>query len=187
MTEQAELSTNEVMLHGLLLQSLKGDNHTYQQFLKELARVLRCYFRRRLIALPDEVEDLVQESLLAIHNKRHTYDATQPVTAWIYAIAKYKLIDLMRRRERQDQWNDPFDEAGEFATPCDDEATDAKRDVHLLLNQLPDRMRLPIIHTKLEGLSVAEAAERTGLTESAVKVGVHRGLKALHNLLRGTP
>ncbi|OYY56833.1 MAG: RNA polymerase subunit sigma [Halothiobacillus sp. 28-55-5] len=187
MTEQSELSTNERMLHGLLLQSLKGNTGTYQQFLKELARLLRGYFRRRLTALPDEVEDLVQESLLAIHNKRHTYDATQPVTAWIYAIAKYKLIDLMRRRERQDQWNDPFDEAYEFSTPSEEEATDAKRDVHLLLKQLPDRMRLPIIHTKLEGLSVAEAAHRTGLTESAVKVGVHRGLKALHALLRGTP
>ena len=186
MTEQSELTNNEILLRNLLLQSLKGDSCAYQQFLKELARLLRGYFRRRMTAIPDEVEDLVQETLLAIHNKRHTYVASQPVTVWVYAIAKYKLVDLMRQRERRDQWNEPFDDAGEFATESDDEATDARRDVHMLLNRLPDRMRLPIIHTKLDGLSIAEAAERSGMSESAVKVGVHRGLKALQGLLRGT-
>lgn len=187
MVETIEVSETEKHVRGLLLCSLDGDAKAYQLFLKELAGLLRGYFRRRLASLPDEVEDLVQESLLAIHNKRHTYDPNQPATAWIYAIAKYKLIDLLRRHERYDKQTDPLDEDTTLFTPSEDEAADARRDIHTMLALLPDQMRLPIIHTKLEGLSVAETAERTGLTESAVKVGVHRGLKKLHALFRGKP
>ena len=185
--DSIEVSDTEKHVRGLLLSSLNGDAKAYQLFLKELAGLLRGYFRRRLASLPDEVEDLVQESLLAIHNKRHTYDRSQPATAWIYAIAKYKLIDLLRRHERYDKRNDPLDDDVTLFTPSENEAADARRDVYNMLAQLPDQMRLPIIHTRLEGLSVAETAERTGLTESAVKVGVHRGLKKLHTLFRGKP
>ncbi|WP_290680930.1 sigma-70 family RNA polymerase sigma factor [Halothiobacillus sp. 15-55-196] len=187
MIEPIEVSEIEKHVRTLLHKSLDGDAKAYQLFLKELAGLLRIYFRRRLASLPDEVEDLVQESLLAIHNKRHTYDRSQPATAWIYAIAKYKLIDMLRRHERYDKQNDPLDEDTPLFTPSADESADARRDVHNMLALLPDQMRLPIILTKLEGLSVAETAKRTGLTESAVKVGVHRGLKKLHILFRGKP
>jgi RNA polymerase sigma-70 factor (ECF subfamily) len=135
--------------------------------------------------LPDEVEDLVQESLLAVHNQRHTYDAGQPLTAWVHAIAKYKLIDLLRRREKRDLLTDPIDDEIDVLSSSDNDAAEARRDLSKLLEQLPDRLRLPIIHTKLQGLSVAEAARVTGMSESAVKVGVHRGLKALAAMIRG--
>jgi RNA polymerase sigma-70 factor (ECF subfamily) len=187
MAEPVQVSETELRIRDLLISSLDGDTKAYQLFLKELAGLLRGYFRRRLASFPDEVEDLVQESLLAIHNKRHTYDPNHPATAWIYAIAKYKLIDLLRRHARYDKQTDPLDEDTQVFTPSEDEAADARRDIHTMLALLPDQMRLPIIHTKLEGLSVAETAERTGLTESAVKVGVHRGLKKLHTLFRGKP
>jgi RNA polymerase sigma-70 factor (ECF subfamily) len=59
------------------------------------------------------------------------------------------------------------------------EASDARRDLQGLLGMLPERQRLPIVHVKLQGLSVAETARLTGMSESAVKVGIHRGLKAL--------
>jgi len=146
---------------------------------------LRAFLRRRLVRLPDEVEDLVQESLLAIHNQRHTYDAGQPLTAWIHAIAKYKLIDLLRRRARRDLLTDSLDDDFAFASTADTEAADARRDLGKLLEQLPERQRLPIVHMKLEGLSVTETARLTGTSESAVKVGVHRGLKALAAIARG--
>ena len=58
--------------------------------------------------------------------------------------------------------------------------------LHKLLKQLPERQRLPIVHVKLEGLSVTQTAQMTGLSESAVKIGVHRGLKALAQMIRGT-
>jgi len=183
--ETDRLNAGEERLRSLLLRGLAGDAPAYRAFLQELSAHLRGYLRKRLAGLPDEVEDLVQESLLAMHNQRHTYDAGQPLTAWIHAIAKYKLIDLLRRRARRDLLTDPLDEEFDFASPADTEAADARRDLGKLLAQLPDRQRLPIVHMKLDGLSVAETARLTGMSESAVKVGVHRGMKALAAMVRG--
>jgi RNA polymerase sigma-70 factor (ECF subfamily) len=134
--------------------------------------------------LPDEVEDLVQETLLAVHNQRHTYDAGQPLTAWVHAIARYKLVDLLRRRGVREALNDPLDDELDVFASSDTDAADARRDVAKLLERLPDQQRLPIIRMKLEGLSVTETARMTGMSESAVKVGVHRGLKALAAMIR---
>jgi RNA polymerase sigma-70 factor, ECF subfamily len=174
----------EEHLRGLLLRGLAGDAAAYHAFLKELGARLRAFFRRRLARLPEEVEDLVQESLLAVHLQRHTYDSEQPLMPWVYALARYKLIDLLRRRARTDLLHDPLDENDELLGTFDSEAAEARRDIAKLLEALPDRQRLPILYVKLEGLSVAEAARCTGMSESAVKVGVHRGLKALAAKLR---
>ena len=135
--------------------------------------------------MPEEVEDLVQELLMAIHNQRHTYDPKQPLTAWVHAIARYKLIDFLRRRSRTDVFNDFLDEEQELLAGADDEAADARYDVAKLLRVLPDRQRLPILYVKIEGSSVANTARRIGMSQSAVKVGIHRGLKALAEKIRG--
>ena len=180
------MSVSEDRLRDLLVRGLTGDTVAYHAFLKQLSAHLRAFLRRRLASLPDEVEDLVQETLLAVHNQRHTYDAGQPLTAWVNAIARYKLVDLMRRRAARDALNDPLDDEFEVFASSDTEAVDAKRDLARLLDRLPDRQRLPIIHMKLEGLSVVEVARMTGMSEAAVKVGVHRGLKALAAMIRGT-
>ncbi|HYA76049.1 MAG TPA: sigma-70 family RNA polymerase sigma factor [Burkholderiaceae bacterium] len=177
---------NEERLRGLLLRGLAGDSSAYHAFLKELSGHLRAFLRKRLASLPEEVEDLVQESLLAVHNQRHTYDPRQPLTAWVLAVARYKLIDLLRRRSRTELLHDPLDEDNELLAASDSEAADARRDIAKLLQQLPERFRLPIVYVKLEGLSVAEAARRIGISESAVKVGVHRGLKALASKVRSS-
>ncbi len=179
------MTSNEERLRGLLLRGLEGDPAAYHAFLKELAAHLRAFLRKRLTRLPEEVEDLVQESLLAVHNQRHTYDPQQPLTAWVFALARYKLIDLLRRRSRTELLHDPLDEEGELFAASDNEAAEARRDIAKLLSELPERHRLPIIYVKLEGLSVAEAAQRAGMSESAVKIGVHRGLKALAAKVRG--
>lgn len=171
--------THEQRLRAQLLAGLAGDAAAYHGFLKDMTSHLRAYFRRRLRALPEEVEDLLQETLLALHNQRHTYDAAQPLTAWVHAIAKYKLIDMLRRRSHREQLHDPLDENIELFASTDIDAADARRDLAVFLDQLPRQQRLPIIHMKLKGLSVAEAAAATGMSESAIKVGVHRGLKAL--------
>ncbi|MBA3034659.1 MAG: sigma-70 family RNA polymerase sigma factor [Gammaproteobacteria bacterium] len=188
MLDVNRLNAGEEHFRKLLIRGLAGDEPAYHEFLQELSTHLRSFLQKRLASLPDEVEDLVQESLLAIHNQRHTYDAKQPVTAWIHAIAKYKLIDLLRRRERRDLLTDSLDDdASQFelaSTANAEAASDARRDLSKLLEQLPDGQRLPIVHMKLEGLSVAETARLTGMSESAVKVGVHRGLKAMAALIR---
>src|SRR6266436_8362848 len=171
-------------LRDLLVRALAGDAAAYHAFLKDLSTHLRAYFRKRLSGLPDEVEDLVQESLLAVHNQRHTYDPGQPLTAWVHAIAKYKLVDLLRRRAGRDLRNDPLDDVIDILAHNDSDAAAARLDLAKLLGRLPARQRLPIVHMKLEGLSVVETARVTGMSESAVKVGVHRGLKALAAMIR---
>lgn len=174
----------EEELRGLLIGGLSGDAATYRLFLDRLAAYLRAYLRRRLAQMPQDVEDLVQEILLAVHNQRHTYDATQPLTAWIHAIARYKLVDLLRRRSRADLLHDALDEDDELLGVTDSDAAEARYDIARLLEQLPDRQRLPILHVKLQGESVSETARRIGMSESAVKVGIHRGLKALAATIR---
>jgi RNA polymerase sigma-70 factor (ECF subfamily) len=171
-------------LRELLLRGLAGEAPAYHGFLRELGAYLRAFVRRRLASMPDEVEDIVQETLLAVHNQRHTYDAAQPLIAWASAIAKYKLTDFLRRHGRRARFTEPLDEAAELLHATDERAGEARRDIARLLQTLPERQRLPIVHVKLEGLSVSEAARLTGLSESAVKVGVHRGLKRLAAKLR---
>src|SRR5580693_1983676 len=178
------MQLKEERLRSLLIRGLVGDASAYHLFLGELTAHLRSFLRRRMSRLSEEIEDLVQELLLAIHNQRHTYDRTQPLTAWVQAIARYKLIDLLRRRSRTNGLHDPLDEDDDLLAPADSDAAEARHDLAKLLQQLPDRQRLPILLVKIEGGSVADAAKRTGMSESAVKVGIHRGLKALAARIR---
>lgn len=182
----AVLGERERRLHALMVRALDGDGAAYHAFLTLLGPHLRAYLRRRLRSLPDDVEDLLQDTLIALHEQRHTYRTDLPVTAWVQAIARYKLIDLLRSRRIRQDLHDPIDDHLLSLPAIDDtEARDARRDVDALMRDLPDRQRLPILHTKLQGLSVAEAAAATGMSESAIKVGVHRGIKALAARLRG--
>lgn len=178
-TEGGATRPVEERLKQLFLAGLDGDAVSYRSFLAALTGHLRAFLRKRLYQFPDDVEDVVQEALLAVHNARHTYDASQPLTAWLHAVAKYKLIDYFRSRSRNEALNEPLDDYADFFGISDEQSTDARRDIGKLLETLPDKQRLPIVHVKLQGLSVAESAELTGLSESAVKVGIHRGLKAL--------
>ena len=175
----------EAELRGLFLRGQGGDSAAYHAFLQRLSGHLRAFLGRRLFGWPDEVEDLVQECLLAMHNQRHTYQSDQPLTAWVHAIARYKLIDLLRAKSVREALHDPLDDELEVFAASATEASDARRDVQGLLATLPDRQRLPIVHVKLQGLSVAETATLTGMSESAVKVGIHRGLKALALKIKG--
>ena len=169
----------EAELRALFLRGLDGENAAYQAFLQKLSAHLRAFFRRRLFGWPDDVEDLVQECLLAMHNKRHTYQIDQPLTAWVHAIARYKLIDLLRSKSVREALHVPLDDDLSVFAESSTDASDARRDLAGLLESLPDRQRLPIEHVKLHGLSVTEAAALLGMSESAVKVGIHRGLKTL--------
>lgn len=171
-------------LRPLWLRAQEGDELAYREALRRMAQRLRQYLRRRLQGFPDEVEDLVQETLLALHLHRGSYDPALPVTAWMLAIARHKLVDLWRRRGRRDDLHDAIDDVDEarLAAPSVDEG--ARRDLEQLLNSLPEAQRLAIILTKVEGLSVAEASQRTGASESAIKVQVHRGLKRLAALVK---
>ncbi len=178
------LAATEARLRALLIKGLDGDADAYGLFLQALSAHLRAYLRRRLFPFPADVEDVLQEALLAVHNQRHTYLSDQPLTAWVHAIARYKLIDWFRSHASREALHDPLDDDLEVFSVSDTDASDARKDLKQLLAGLPERQRLPIVHVKLEGLSVLEAAELTGMSASAIKVGIHRGLKALADKVR---
>ncbi|TCK32891.1 RNA polymerase sigma-70 factor (ECF subfamily) [Paraburkholderia sp. BL8N3] len=175
----------ECQLRGLLMQSLEGDSVAYSRFLQIMSGYLRAMLRRRLGAFEDDVEDVLQEVLFAIHKGLHMYRHDVPLTAWVAAIVRHKVADFFRAHARREALHDPFDDESELFAQCETESNDAKHDVATLLERLPERQRSPIVHVKFDGLSVAEAALRTGLSQSAVKVGIHRGIKALSFMMRG--
>lgn len=174
----------EAVIAPLWRRAQAGDEVAYREALIAITARLRGYFGRRLTSMPDEVEDLVQETLLALHLKRGTHDPALPVSHWMFAIAGYKLADLWRRRGRREALHDPLDELDEATHATADEEGPARRDLDVLLKTLPEAQRSAIELTKIMGLSVAEASMRNGVSISALKVQVHRGLKRLAELVR---
>jgi RNA polymerase sigma-70 factor (ECF subfamily) len=160
----------------LMVAGMAGDGRAYQALLTLAAERLRRYFARRLAGGEADVEDLVQETLIAVHNKRASYSPALPFTAWLHGIARYRLIDHFRREGRR--VTVPLDDFDAAADETSD-AVLAAIDVDALLEQLPAKQAAAIRLTRLEGLSTREAAERSGQSEPAVKVNVHRGLGRL--------
>lgn len=174
------LHTVETQLHALWMQSLQGDSACYERALTVLSGYLRGFLRKRLPSQSSDVEDLVQETLLAIHQKRHTYQSDQPLTAWVFAIARYKWVDHLRAHGRRERLHDDIDDwADTLTVDSDTETSDAQRDLAQVLADLPPKQRAAIEHTRLQGLSITETAQLTGQSEASVKVNVHRGLKTL--------
>lgn len=175
---------SEEALKTLMLLSLDGDEGAYRRLLNALRLLLVGYYGRRMSAATKaDMEDLVQETLLALHSRRSTYDRTRPFTAWFFSIARYKLIDHHRGRGSRMMAEIELDD--HIESDFSDDALTARMDVERLLEALPARQRDMIRLVKIEGQSVADTASRTGQSESAVKVGIHRGLKALSERLRG--
>lgn len=184
MSDAASGNDFESGLKPLWMRAQAGDEAAYREALMLIASRLRGFFARRLQSLPDEVEDLVQETLIALHLQRGTYDPALPVSSWLYAIARHKLVDLWRRRGRAEALLQPLDDLEENQMPAAPEEQPARRDLLALLESLPAAQKHAIALTKIEGLSVAEASLRCGVSVSALKVQVHRGLKRLTLLAR---
>lgn len=178
--------SREEQLRSLMCAGLGGDVEAHRQLLVELSRHLRAYFRSRLLRFhrgPVEAEDLVQEVLMAIHTRRDTYDRSKLFTPWVYGIARYKFLDYLRRTKASLK-DVPADDAAHLTAHNELEGVESGYDLETLLGQLRPKARRAIRYVKLEGFSVREAAVRTGMSESAVKVSVHRGLKALSALVK---
>ncbi len=167
--EQAEQRFRLLMIRGL-----DGDCRAYRELLGELSRDLRGYFARRIGGA--EIEDLVQETLLAVHLKRDTYDRQLPFTPWAYAVARYKLVDHFRRGRSP---HVPLEDTEEPFALENTEESAVRSDVRRLLERLPANQRTLIEDVKLEGLSVEEAARKRGVTAGSARVTLHRSLKWL--------
>ncbi|MBN8979829.1 MAG: sigma-70 family RNA polymerase sigma factor [Rhizobiales bacterium] len=179
------MTTGEIELKALMVASLSGDAASHRALLERLSKRLRAYYKVRLAAVgrgPEEAEDLVQEAILAIHLKRHTYDRAGLLTPWVYAIARYKLIDFLRRTKTS-LANVPIEDADDVMADEDSLSAESTFDVRRLLAKLPSKVRCAIEAVKLDAQSVAEAAIRCDISESGVKINIHRGLKAMANSL----
>ena len=167
---------SEERLRALMIAAMAGDGRAYHALLTISADRLRAYFRRRLAGREEDVEDLVQETLVAIHRKRASYSPSLPFTHWLYGIARYRIIDLYRREGRR-----PTVPLGDLDFAVDEEADSvmASIDIDRLLADLPVKQATAIRLTKVDGFSTREAAERSGQSEPAVKANVQRGLKRL--------
>jgi RNA polymerase sigma-70 factor, ECF subfamily len=176
------VSDLEARLKALMLRGLAGDAAAHADLLGTMTGYLRGYFARRLGRDAADLEDLVQETLLAIHLKRESYDRSQPFTAWAYSIARYKLIDLFRRQKVRR--TELLDGAEELFAVEDCVDLTAKRDLDRLMSDLPERQRALLQDVKISGLTNAEAARKAGMTETAVKVSIHRALQSLTRRVR---
>lgn len=169
-------------LERLMRQAVAGDAHAYEMLLLALTQRLRPFFSARLQNRAADAEDLVQETLIAMHERRSSYNPAQPFTAWVYAIARYKLIDHLRRQRVR--MHIPIDDVeGLFAIECTD-AGDAARDVAALLDQLPEQQRTALRLTRLAEQSTRDAAAASSMSETSIRVNAHRGLKRLIAFVR---
>lgn len=153
-----------------------GDRVAYRHFLAEASRRIRAMLARK-IGADSELEDVLQECLIALHGKRHTLDPGRPVAPWIFAIANYKLIDHWRRRGRSRL---VLDDTADLGVAAD---TFAGIDITDLLEQLPEAQAQAIRLTHIDGLTNREAAEKIGIGVSAMKLRVHRGMLRLKELV----
>jgi len=176
------MKADEEELRRLMVSGLDGNAADHAALLRLLVPLLRAFYRRRASGADHDIEDLVQETLIAVHSRRATYDRTRAFTAWLFAIARYKMIDHFRCTRRLlpiDGLEDVLI-ADEF-----EDAAAARLDVDELLDTLPPKQARLIRATRIDGMSVAEVAAADGIGESDVKVSVHRGLKALMARIQG--
>ncbi len=178
----------EERLRELLARSQAGDREAYRTFLELIMETLTNYFRRSIHGGRDadspQVKDLVQETLLAIHEKRSTFDPRERFGPWMFAIARYKMIDFFRKHAREKVAGDWDRLEATLVTEGDSERLATHEDLEVVLGYLPERQGNILRMLKLEGRSVREVAEETGMTETALKVTVHRAMKTLKIRLR---
>ena len=159
---------------------MTGDAGAYRRLLVSLAPHVRAVARSRCRSLgapEDEVEDLVQEVLLTIHLKRGTWDQSRPIGPWVAAITRNRLIDVLRRRGRHITVPiDDFVDSLQAENPTPELST---WDIDSLLGQLKPQQREIVQFISLNGSSIRETANRLQMTEGAVRVALHRALKAL--------
>lgn len=170
---------------GLMRSAISGDSAAYHRLLKSITPVLRAAARRGLSRAgqpADQSEDIVQDILLAVHLKRHTWDANAPFAPWLFAIARNKLIDALRRRGRHIFVNiDDFAET--LSEPPPAEAA-APGEVAAQLQSLPPRQRDVLQSIAVESASIRDTARKFAMSEGAVRVALHRGLASLTAKLR---
>jgi RNA polymerase sigma-70 factor (ECF subfamily) len=166
-----------------------GDRRAYERVLADVLPLVRAVARRQGVA-PDSIDDVVQETLLTVHRVRHTYDPARSFDAWLAAIAARRAIDALRsqgrrgRREVHDELALDQHADRDDASADSEQAQEAAR-LRAAIASLPPGQREAVEELGLKEHSLAEAAQRTGRNTGALKVNLHRALKALRGRLNG--
>jgi RNA polymerase sigma-70 factor (ECF subfamily) len=169
---------DEPTLLRLMHSSLSGDREAYVALLRACRLWLERYYARKLP--PHQIDDLVQDTLIALHTKRATFDPARPFLPWLAAIARYRWVDHLRRQRHHAS----LDDVSPSVEP-EDEAVLARLSLDAMLGALAPKQALAIRLVKIEGLSVDEASARCGQSAVLVRVNVHRGLRKLAALVEG--
>jgi RNA polymerase sigma-70 factor (ECF subfamily) len=169
-------SAEEKELARLMRASIAGDERAYGEFLKSVGSLVRGFARRKVADVGIDAEDIVQETLLAIHVKRHTWRDEEPILPWLYAIARYKLLDAFRARGRRTRVETEAAAEG-FAAP--ENKSISERDIERALETLSPGQRSAVAAVSVEGRSIRETAASQGMSEGAVRAALHRGLTAI--------
>ena len=174
----------EAHARDLMQLAQTGDQLAYASLLALLTEVTRRFARARVGAVP-WVDDVVQETLIAVHGARQTYDAARPFGPWFYTIASSRLIDVIRREKRVTTREISSDMLPEVAAGSHDSAEDSVDfdAIRAAVHALPARQREIIEQLKFKDRSVRDVAAQMNMTESAVKVTAHRGYRVLRRLL----
>ena len=170
---------DEATLSRLAALAQRGDRQAYATMLTACRSWLLHYYRRKVH--PDQIDDLVQDTLLSVHRKLASYDPARPVIPWLAAIARYRFVDHLRIAYRHAV--DTVLEDDTAVVEGDEHAVIARLSLDRLFEALPGAQCRAIELVKIEGLSISEASASTGQSESLVKVNIHRGLKRLADLI----
>ncbi len=159
----------------------EGDEGAYRTLLNELGPLLYGYVRRRVFN-KSLVDDVYQEVLFTFHRARHSYMPDRPFAPWLFTLAHNAFLDAIGRNRKFAEREVPVEILPEQAH-AEERDGSLGDELHQALLRLPESLRRPVEMLKIEGLTVEEAAERLGLSVSALKVRAHRGYARLKEIL----
>jgi RNA polymerase sigma-70 factor (ECF subfamily) len=171
------MRVDDISIAALMVRSQNGDTDAHEAVLRFCMRWLTRYFSGKIHA--DQVQDLVQETMISVHRKRASYDPTRPFLPWLAAIARYRWIDRLRQVYRTEL----------ASVEVEPEAIDAEDgiaaaiSIERLMQMLSPTQQSAITLVKLQGHTITEAAEITGMSESNVKMNILRGIRKLSALV----
>ena len=177
------MRASEAQLKAWMIGGLDGDAAAQTRLLRAIVPILTAFYRRRMNDNQGDIDDLIQETLIAVHTRRATYDRDRVFSGWLFAIARYKMIDHFRKNGRTCSIEGLEDI---LVAEGFEDTSNAEMDINRLLDELPAKQSAAIRATRIEGLSTTEAAERQNIGESDIKISVHRGLKALAARIKDT-
>ncbi len=167
----------------LMVSAQAGNESDYRQLLTELTDVIYSFLCSRF-GKRHFIEDCVQEILMAIHQARHTYDRNRPFRPWLFAIVRHKAIDTLRKQHtRRKHTSQYIGEQEILAQTSQQSEAENEMTRGRLFESLSVPYREVLILTKIIGFSIAEAAEKLGISESLVKVRIHRAIHKLRQLM----